>query len=360
MKIGMMSLWNAANGPAIHAELVGRNYVEMGHELKVFSPTKHPDARPTHQKDEDYVIRHFRVDEVVPYTRAAYFDPVPLLEEDYSVFVAQNVERLPAEKLLEVFPEIKKKAVTVAVAHEGKPPEDPLYYKFDWDALVGFDQRYKEYLAKSFPAERIHLIPYPFHPLQLGDRRRAREELGFRPDERIVFSFGFRPHDVLTVLPALEELVKETGLKYVVIANPESDLGGLREAAGKYGFLDLQVRPLPRDELFTYLHASDVLLIHRESSTKYNAVLSSTVCQVLGAGCPILFHESNYVKHHGDEIVKYRDLHEMKSKLVGLFNGRFDLGKVTAFLRDHGAGVVAAKYLRLFEDLLADRKRSQR
>lgn len=87
MKIGMMCLWNAANGPAIHAELVGRAWVESGHKLMVFSTEKHPDARPTLQKDEDFVIRNFRVDKVYPFTRAASFDSSPLLNEEYEVFV---------------------------------------------------------------------------------------------------------------------------------------------------------------------------------------------------------------------------------------------------------------------------------
>ena len=51
MKIGMMCLWNAANGPSIHAELVGRAWVKSGHQLKVFSAKKHPDARSTRQRD---------------------------------------------------------------------------------------------------------------------------------------------------------------------------------------------------------------------------------------------------------------------------------------------------------------------
>jgi len=55
MKIGMMCLWNAANGPSIHAELLGRAWVKLGHQLKVFSARKHPDARPTFQEDEDLV-----------------------------------------------------------------------------------------------------------------------------------------------------------------------------------------------------------------------------------------------------------------------------------------------------------------
>ena len=352
MKLGMMCLWNAANGPSIHAELVGRAWVKLGHKLKVFSAEKHPDARPTLQKDEDFVIRHFSVNEVSPFTRAASFDPSPLLNEEYEVFVAQNVERLPADKLLEVFPEIRKKAVTVQVVHEGKAPEDPLYYKLDWDAIVCFDQRYKDYLVKSFSVEKIHMIPYPYHPLELGDKGKARERLDLPLDKKIVFSFGFRPKDIVSVLPALKDVDKEYPLRYVIIANPESEVDELREAQKIYDFIDLQVRPLPQDELYTYLHASDALLIHRESSQKYNAVLSSSVCQVLGSGCPILFHESNYIELHGDEIWKYRDFEDMKVKLIDLFNNKFDLSKVEIFLEQHNAERIAEKFIQLFEKLL--------
>ncbi len=90
-------------------------------------------------------------------------------------------------------------------------------------------------------------------------------------------------------------MAKEYCLRYVIISNPESDVAELDDVKNMYDFIDLQIRPLPSDELYTYLHASDALLIHRESSRKYQAVISSSVCQVLGSGCPILFHESNYV-----------------------------------------------------------------
>ena len=352
MKIGMMCLWNAANGPSIHAELVGRAWVKSGHRLKVFSTLTHPDARPTLQKDEDFVIRHFRVDEVIPFTRAASFDFSALLNEDYEVFVAQNVERLPADKLFEVFSEIKKKAVTVQVVHEGKAPEDPLYHKFDWDAVVCFDQRYKDFLVKSFPVERIHMISYPYHQIEFGDKEDAKKKLEFSSDKKIVFSFGFRPKDIVSVLPTLKEVYKEYPLRYVIVANPESEVDELREAQKTYDFIDLQVRPLPQDELYAYLHASDVLLIHRDSSQKYKAVVSSSVCQVLGAGCPILFHESNYIEQHGDEIWKYRDFDEMKIKIIDLFNNKFDLSKVETFLEQNNAERIADRFLELFEELM--------
>lgn len=359
MKIGMMCLWNAANGPSIHAELVGRAWVKLGHQLRVFSAKKHPDARPTSQKDEDFVIRHFSVDKVIPFTRATHFTPSPLLDEEYEVFVGQNVERLPAERLLEVFPKIKERAVTVQVVHEGKAPEDPLFYKFDWDAIVCFDQRYKDYLVKSFPAEIIHMIPYPYHSLELGDKEEARKKLGLPLDQKIVFSFGFRPKDVVSVLPAMKDVAEEYPLRYVIIVNSESDVGELCESKKEYNFVDIQVKSLPLDELYTYLHASDALLIHRESSQKYKAVMSSSVCQVLGSGCPILFHKSNYVELHGDEIVKYRDFEDMKAKLIDLFNNEFDIKRVVAFLKDHKDEKIAERFLQLFEELIETRKRRE-
>jgi hypothetical protein len=360
MKIGMMCLWNAANGPSIHAELVGRAWVELGHQLRVFSAIRHPDARPTSQEDEDFVIRHFSVDKVVPVTRATSFDPSPLLDKDYDVFVAQNVERMPAGRLLEVFPKIKERAVTVQVVHEGKAPEDPLYYEFDWDATVCFDQRYKDYLVQHFPAERIRMIPYPYHPLKLGDKSEARQKLGLPLDDKVVFSFGFRPADIMAVLPALEDVAEEHPLRYVIVANPGSDVSELQEAKEKHDFIDLEVRPLPLDELYTYLHASDALLIHRESSQKYKAVVSSSVCQVLGSGCPVLFHESNFVELHGDEIVKYGDSDDMKARLIDLFQGKFDLSRVEAFLGDHNAERVAESFVHLFEELMGARQRPAR
>ena len=360
MKIGMMCLWNAANGPSIHAELVGRAWVKLGHQLKVFSAKEHPDARPTLQKDEDFVIRHFSVDEVIPVTRATYFDPSPLLNEEYDVFVAQNVERLPAEKLLEAFPKIKEKAVSVQVVHEGKAPEDPLYHKFDWDAIVCFDRRYKDYLVKSFPAEKIYMISYPYHPLELGDKGEAREKLGLPLEEKIVFSFGFRPKDVVSVLPALKDVAEKYPLRYVIIANPESDVAKLHQAKKKYDFIDLQVKSLPLDELYTYLHASDALLIHRESSQKYKAVVSSSVCQVLGSGCPTLFHQSNFVELHGDEIVKYRNFEDMKAKLIDIFGGEFDLHKVRTFLKEYSAENIAKRFVLLFEELIKTRDNKRR
>ena len=53
MRIAILSRWNTACGVSLHAELVGREFIKMGHELVVFAPNN---IRPV-AEDEDYVIR---------------------------------------------------------------------------------------------------------------------------------------------------------------------------------------------------------------------------------------------------------------------------------------------------------------
>jgi hypothetical protein len=52
MKISMMTNWNVSCGVSTHAEAVGREWVRMGHQLKVFAP--YHTIRTN--KDEDYVV----------------------------------------------------------------------------------------------------------------------------------------------------------------------------------------------------------------------------------------------------------------------------------------------------------------
>lgn len=334
--------------------------MKAGHQLKVFSSRSYPNSRRTPQRDEDFVIRHFGVDEIAPVTRATWFDTEPIIHGDYEILVAQNVERLPTRELLDIFSKIKKKAGAVQVVHEGLPPRDPLFYKFDWDAIVCFDERFKEYLVDYFPKELIHIIPFPCYPLRLGDKVDARLKLSLPLNKKIVFSFGFRSKDIMRVLRPLNELAGEQALRYLIVANPGGEIEQLQEALKRYDFVDLRISALDVDELYTYLHASDVLLIHKESSSMFKAVLSSMVFQTLGSGCPILIHDSNYVERHGDEITKYGDFDDMKARIRTIFQGRPDITAVAAFIDVHNANVVAQRFVKLFEAVLEVRQDSPR
>ena len=88
MKIGMMGGWNTDSGASFHAELVGRAWVEQGHDLKVFTFYDYAfHGTQITGKDEDYVTRCFTVSR----SETQELDPVPFLTEKYDIFVAQDI-----------------------------------------------------------------------------------------------------------------------------------------------------------------------------------------------------------------------------------------------------------------------------
>ena len=137
MKIAILSRWNTACGVSFHAESVGREWVQNGHKLTVLAPNN---IRPV-AGDEEYVIRCFS--DEGDHTQT-FFHPEPFLDIDYEVLVVERVEWVPLEPLKQIFPEIRKKAKVVYVVQERKLPTNPLFYEFEWDAIVCFDERYKQ------------------------------------------------------------------------------------------------------------------------------------------------------------------------------------------------------------------------
>ena len=61
VKIALMSSWNAACGISIHAELIGREWIKQGHDLKVFAPLTYEDDHTYlwFNEDESFVTRNF-------------------------------------------------------------------------------------------------------------------------------------------------------------------------------------------------------------------------------------------------------------------------------------------------------------
>ncbi|MEM4251272.1 MAG: hypothetical protein QW828_05525, partial [Candidatus Bathyarchaeia archaeon] len=186
MKIGMMSSWNETSGVAIHAELVGREWIRQGHELRVFTFIEDDHhGRALIGQDENYVTRCFGTAQ-----RTNYLNPIPILEADYEFFAVQDLNMLPRERLSSIFHMIKRKSKTIHIVHESRLSEDPTFYEHDWDALVCFDERYKTFLSKVYPPEKISIIPFPCSSWTEGDREDSRRKIGLPLDKRIVLVFG--------------------------------------------------------------------------------------------------------------------------------------------------------------------------
>jgi len=349
MRIVMMSPWNVACGVAVHAELVGREWVKMGHELKLLAPVE-KETQPVTAKDEPYVTRCYTMDRefIKGLLKPLSLDLKPFLESDYDLFVVQNLELMPMAKLLKIWPQIIAKAKTMLVIHEGYLPPYPEFYQFDFDAIVCFDERYQRELEKKFPPDRIHIIRYPCYPLKLGDKREARERLSLPQDKKIVFSYGISIQGHFPTLLILEELSREYRLLYLVLA-AEGRSEILDKAQERYSFIEAREEGRTVDELYDYLHAADALLLYKQSS---NIVVSSTVYLCLGSGCPIVILEGRYTEELGEEVLKYKDFDELKEVLAQVFEGaKPDQKAVEKFIAEKSAERVAQKFIELFGSL---------
>ena len=343
MKIGMMSTWNVPCGAAVHAELIGRSWVEQGHKVTVFAPMEEAKTR---EKEAPYVIRNYSEN---------YIYREPFIETDYEVFVHHNISKMPMSELFEIFPGIKEKAKTVLIAHQGRIFDDPYFAKFDWDAIVCFDERWKRFLVDIFPAEKIHIIPYPCHPIRHGDKAESRRKLGLPEDKKIVLIYGISLHKCLHLLPRIERVNRKYPLILLVLTSIDDWFDLFEAVKHRYNFIELRKEALSTEELYTYLHASDCLIYHSDSSQ--DAVLSSTVHTCMGSGRPILAHYSNFVEMFDKELLKYGDI---EGKLMDVFENREECKSVlraaNEYVKRNSAEKIAQKFIQLFETLSLEKE----
>ncbi len=347
MKITMMSRWNIPCGVSIHAELVGRAWVEMGHELKVLAPVEWEDYKS--DLDEPYVKRCYRLPRPDK-KEDHFFDPEPFKDLDCDVFVVQNLEILPMEDLLRIYPQIRKRCKTIFVVHEGKAPKDEIFYKFDWDAIVCFDGRYKRFLEKIYPRDKIFIIPYPCHPIMHGNKIEARKRLGLPLDKKIVFNYGIGVYRHLHLLPTIKRVNEDYPLILLTMTHIEDWYELFEAVSSIYPFIDLRKGDIPIRDLYTYLHASDALLVHKDSAEA--VVVPSTAFLCLGSGCPILAYDTNFFETFDKEVFKYS---ELGSALREVFEGsdrvRSTLKTAEKFVMMNSSSIIAERFIRLFESI---------
>jgi hypothetical protein len=359
MKIAMMGSWNTDSGASIHAELVGRAWKELGVDLKVFSFYRHSfhgtALTKTASEEEDYVTRCFTLYGVPnPDMKTKY-----ILDEDYDIFVAQDLGMLPMAHLLDIFPEIKKKAKTVNVVHDGELSDKPEYFKFDWDHVVCFDQRYFDFLKHGYSEGKITIIPFPSNPYLPGDKMKAREDLGLPKDRKIALVFGGAADYSVNASLVLDRLAEKYDITLLVVTEIEKVLEDFRRIEGKTKY-DLRIiEDSPEMELLNkYLYASDCMLYNKPSMPII--VVSSTIFQCMGAGTPILALDSNFTDSFNKEILKHVNYYELEENILDVFeeghNYKMQQEAIRSYLEDYSSTRVAEMFLELFENLLKKRR----
>lgn len=329
MKIAIMSPWNDCCGVSVHAELIGKEWMSQGHEIVVFAPTNERVGGriPVETADERFVYRNwemFRYGAKVEDESGLdlYFDPSPVVNEDYDLFVIEKPCLAPLGKLLKIFQLIKRKAITIAVMHEGRVPKNMNFYKFDWDVITLFDERYKKLLADALPADKTYIVPYPCHPIVEGNMLEARSKLGLQQDEntKIVLAYGIRLKNLREVLPIFKKLRKTYDVILLMLSSHEESIGIAKDIAREYKFTTFRKEAPPISRLYTYFHASNAILVHRGPADYLP--MSSTVHLCLGSVRPILCPNNNFVETFDGEVMKYSNLDELREKLIDVFEWR--------------------------------------
>lgn len=213
------------------------------------------------------------------------------MKKDYDILIVQRIEWIPIEGLLKIYPNIREKAKVVYVVHEAKLPENPLFWEFEWDAVVCFDERYKRMWKEVYPEEKIYIIPYPCNPLRRGDKNKSRMELNLPLDKKIVLTYGWYPKThIFPIVPHLAELRKQYEfVLLMVIERGYLDEELLKEIE-RHDFIEWRNELPPTSKVDKYFHASDAYIFYKP---KYEfkpgeIMVSSSILSYLGTLIPIL------------------------------------------------------------------------
>jgi len=348
MKIAIMAAWNTTSGVAMHAEPLGKELIKRGHKVIVFTFVKNDyHGEGITAKDENYVIRCFGTR-----TNTNLLDPTPLLERDYDILLVEDLGMLPVDKLSNLMPVLKKKAKVIHAVHENRICDHSWFYKINWDKVVYFDHR-QDFLKKIYPDAEY--IPFPCFPMRKGDKKKSRKKLKLPLNKKIIYSFGHRGyHSYYRDLPP--KLKKNSVLLNVI----KPDYQMLEELDPVSWRIVRKVNVLSTQQFDDYLFASDAAILHKFQS-RFHAVVSSTVYQALGAGCPIFVpSQSDFFHDWQNEVFHYKDISALNKQLIALLTGRHKEEKRKAvisaaekFVKAHSPVKTAEHFELIFEKLLA-------
>jgi|AntAceMinimDraft_16_1070373.scaffolds.fasta_scaffold68287_1 hypothetical protein len=350
LRIAIMGGWNTDSGASFHSEMIGRAFVELGYKLDVFTffGSSFHGTNIT-GKDEDYVERCFTVSG----DKIQKLNAVPFITKDYDYFIVEDLGMLPNDLLAKIFHRIKGKAKVINVVHDYELTQNPSFYQFEWDAIIAFDQRYYNFLIKGYDKDKVNIIPYPAHQMKKGDKRAAREKLGIPQDKKIILTFGPAAALIAPLIPTIAKLKEEYPVKLLAVTKNNEALNMIN-AFKNAELMDIEIREEAPDidHLYDYLYASDLLLINKSSE---RIVLSSTIYQCIGSGCPIVALNSTFTELYKESIIKFSDMEELISGIKSVFDQgdkyKTLIKEAENFVTENSSIVIAQKFIDLFKHL---------
>ncbi len=350
MKFGLMGAWNVDSGAAVHTEIFGRSLIEMGHKLSVFTYMKENfHGTAILKQDEDYVHRCFTTWN----TPQPKFNPIPFLTSDYEFFIAEDHGMFPLDSLAKIFHWIKKRAKTLTVIHDARLKDDASFYQFDWDAIVCFDDRYRDFLIKAYPKDIVHIIPHPCLPWKPSNQEKARKELHLPLNEKIIFLFGQTAHYGTEIFPVLKRLAKSYPIKVLIVSKFPPTLDSWRPIAQTEKIVEIRQEAPDIYKLYKYLYAVDTFIYHKPSTQ--GITVASSIFQCLGSGCPTVAKSSNFTYPFKDNIMLYENPQGLEKWLKNILEETPEykkmMKKTKQFVVDNSGQAIALKIIKLLKKL---------
>ena len=346
MNIRIFSRWNATCGISTHAELLGFEFIKMGHSLKVFAPYIETANKWWHHKimrnsEEDFVVRCYS--ELDPETLSGgWIDEDKILPERFDLFIVESYVSIPYKHVEKIVEKVKEKgAKVIVVVHEGKR-EDLRYSNLSiFDTIVVFDERYLKEMLYDYK-DRVSIIPFPCHPVKGSQRKFAEDMLTF-------FSFGRQPiNEYEDYINALDRLHSKYDFVYKIV---RSD--GLLPYDKPW--LKQEHMRLRTEKVYEHLHSSDIHLLPK-GKTSY-VVVSSTLFECLGSLVPTVVPNTRHFEALPDEkpVVIYDNVEDLKMKLELLIEDEGFRNKVIKaaekYVRENESEKIARRFIDLYRSL---------
>jgi len=354
LKIGMISRWNATCGVSVHAELIGREWVRMGHELKIYAPLIESASRDWHHKlieskDEPWVTRCYWEPSEGDF---GWINPEPILRDNPEILVIQSHVKLPTGNLAEITRKVKAKII--AIIHNTSSDEVINLLKARIDVMVVFDERYiREVLSPhGVDRSRIRIIPYPCPNIKVERKSKP----SFARGKYLFFSFGRQPpREYMDFINVLRELKRKHDLLYWIVRS-NSPL-----SLDESWIIQLR-RRLTLEELLNKIAMADLHLIPKGTTNR--VVVSSTVYQTIVAPTPIIIRDSRYVEDIPTDnqgfgpVVKYSSTRDLRNKIEVLIEDKNAWMRVIReaqkFAEEHNSRKIALMFIELFKELLSE------
>ena len=362
IKIAIMSRWNATCGISLHAEIIGRKFIDMKHEVIIFAPTlgsadtnwhhKHLDI-----KDEVWVHRVYEETEEYFYPYGGKVDINEILKWDFDIFIVESHVRFPIYEFKKVVNKIKRKAPILLVLHLGYIRDVEPFMEIKWDAITVFDRRFIDEILVVFGSDiikKVFEIPYPYVILN--------EVKPYRPDfakGKILFiTYGRQPlMEYLDYIRALRKLSQKYDIVYWIIRSDG------KTPFNEEWIVEWNQRP-DLKTIYSYVMGSEIHLLPKGETRA--VALSSTLSQVLFTGTPTIVPNTRYFelipvdKNGFGPVVKYTagNTIELYKKIVTLIENDHLRRRVSKeakkYALKYSDEIIAKKYLDLIENLLSE------